>query len=205
MRAKIFNEMKGNFGTMFLDKETEDFINISIPSKRPRSTSSASPGTHGLAVSGVPIIKLLGIQPAGLNASSAGELRAFADTIHSYQESFFRPNLETVLRLVQLSIFGEVDPDIGFDFEPLTEELDELERAQATAQGVGSIVSAFESGLLDRPTALKEMRSFAEAIGTSSEISDQIITEAENEPPTPSAEELTAQAAMVRAEGELVQ
>ncbi|WP_163489245.1 anti-CBASS protein Acb1 family protein, partial [Klebsiella pneumoniae] len=74
---------------------------------------------HMAAVSGVPLIKLLGISPAGLNASSEGEIRTFYDSIHSFQERFYGPHLRTVIDIVQLNEFGDVDPDIGYEFEPL--------------------------------------------------------------------------------------
>jgi uncharacterized protein len=150
------------------------------------------------SLSRIPIIKLLGIQPAGLNASSSGELRAFADSIHSYQESFFRPNLKTVLNLVQCSLFGEVDPGITFDFVPITEELNELERAQAAQQVIGATANAFETGLLARGDALKTLRTLGEGLGV--QIDDSMVDEAENEPPQPSPEELRAEAEMVHAE-----
>ena len=41
------------------------------------------------AISRIPLVKLLGIQPAGLNASSEGELIAFEDWIASFQRSCF--------------------------------------------------------------------------------------------------------------------
>jgi hypothetical protein len=149
-------------------------------------------------LSRIPAVKLLGIQPAGLNASSAGEMRSFEENIHSYQESFFRPNLKTVLNLVQCSLFGEVDPDITFDFIPITEELNELERAQAAQQVIGATAGAFETGLLSRADSLKTLRELGDGLGVT--VDDSMITEAENEPPTPSPEELKAQAEMVRAE-----
>lgn len=53
--------------------------------------------------------------------SSEGELQVFADHISATQEAFFRPNLTTILRIVQLSVFGDVDHQIGFDFGELVE------------------------------------------------------------------------------------
>jgi uncharacterized protein len=134
-----------------------------------------------------------------LNASSAGELRAFADSIHSYQEGFFRPNLKTILSLVQLNLFGEVDPGITFDFVPLTEELTDSERAGAAAQVMGAATNAFESGLLTRADALKTLRSLGEGLGLEGTIDDSMVDEAENAPPEPSPEELKAEAMMVKA------
>src|ERR1700751_1944480 len=107
----LFTQLQNNNGTMILDKETEDFINVNVPLSG-LDQLQAQAQEHMASLSRIPIIKLLGIQPAGLNASSSGELTPFADSIHSYQESFFRPNLKTVLNLVQCSRVGEVDPGI---------------------------------------------------------------------------------------------
>jgi uncharacterized protein len=196
-RMGLFTHLQNNNGTMILDKETEDFINVAIPLSG-LDQLQAQAQEHMASLSRIPIIKLLGIQPAGLNASSSGELRAFADSIHSYQESFFRPNLKTVLNLVQCSLFGEVDPGITFDFVPITEELNQLERAQAAGQVMGATANAFETGLLARGDALKTLRTLGEGLGV--QIDDSMVDEAENEPPEPSPEELKAQAEMVRAE-----
>jgi uncharacterized protein len=196
-RIGLFNQLQNNNGTMVLDKETEDFINVAVPLSG-LDQLQAQAQEHMASLSRIPIIKLLGIQPAGLNASSSGELRAFADSIHSYQESFFRPNIKTVLNLVQCSLFGEVDPGITFDFVPITEELTELERAQAAGQVIGATSGAFESGLLARADALKTLRSLGDGLGIT--IEDSMVEEAENEPPQPSPEELRSEAEMVKAE-----
>jgi uncharacterized protein len=196
-RMGLFTQLQNNNGTMILDKETEDFINVAVPLSG-LDQLQAQAQEHQCSLSRIPAVKLLGIQPAGLNATSAGELRAFADSIHSYQESFFRPNLKTILNLVQCSLFGEVDPDITFDFIPITEELNQLERAQAAGQVISATAGAFESGLLARGDALKTLRTLGEGLGV--QIDDSMVDEAENEPPEPSPEELKAQAEMVRAE-----
>jgi hypothetical protein len=88
-----------------------------------------------------------------------------------------------VLRLVQLSLFGDVDPTITFEFEPLAEELPPEQAAAATQQAINGVVSAYESGIIDRPTALKEIRNFAEAMGMASTITSTMIEEAEEGPP----------------------
>lgn len=103
---------------------------------------------HNCSVSRIPIVKLLGVQPAGLNADSEGIIRMFYDTIGAQQERFFRPNLQTIFWLVQLSEFGEIDDDITFSFEPLW-ELDELQKAtkrKTDADAAGAYINA---GVLD--------------------------------------------------------
>lgn len=128
-RAALFNNFRNNRGLMMVDKESEDFGNISVPLGGLHELQSQSQ-EHMASVSSVPQIKLFGIQPAGMNASSEGEIRVFYDTIGANQEGFFRDNLTKVICFIQLSLFGEVDPSIVFQFEPLY-ALTEKERAEA--------------------------------------------------------------------------
>lgn len=127
-RAQLFNTFRNNQNLLILDKEQELFQNISMPISGLEGLQ-AQAQEHMAAVCKIPLVKLLGISPSGLNASSEGELRCFNDSIHAYQERFYRPNLERVLGFVQLSLFGEVDPEIDFEFEHLYEPTD-TERAQ---------------------------------------------------------------------------
>ena len=82
------------------------------------------------AVSHEPLVILLGITPSGLNASSDGELQAWAAYVKSMQEHLFDEPLGRVIDIIQINEFGEIDPDINFDYEPLR-ELSDAEEAAA--------------------------------------------------------------------------
>ena len=117
-RLDLFNALRDNSGAMMLDKDTEDWFNISTPLSTLDALQAQSQ-EHIAAVCGIPLIKLLGISPAGLNSSSEGEIRIFYDWIAAYQEQFFATNLHRLLGFIQLSLWGEVDEDISATFEPL--------------------------------------------------------------------------------------
>lgn len=127
-RAEVFNNLRNNRGLMLLDKEQEAFQNVSAPLGGLHELQ-AQAQEHMAAVSGEPLVKLLGITPLGLNASSDGEIRCFYDSIEAYQNAFFKPNLTKVINFVQLSLFGEIDKGISFKFEPLW-ALDEEKQSQ---------------------------------------------------------------------------
>lgn len=147
-RAEFFNNVRDNRGLMMTDKNLEGFKNVAAPLGT-LDALQAQTQEHMAAVSGIPILFLLGIQPAGLNASSEGEIRSFYDWVHSCQETAFRNNLKRLLGIVQLSEFGEVDPDIGFEFEPLW-AMDE--KAIAEVQKIKAETGAIhiEMGTIDR-------------------------------------------------------
>lgn len=126
-RAELFNNMRDNRGLMLLDKDSEEFFQFNTPLST-LDALQAQAQEQMASVSNIPLVKLLGITPSGLNASSDGEIKVFYDHIHSLQENLFRDNLTTVLQVIQLSEFGEIDQDIVFDFEPLW-QLNEVEQA----------------------------------------------------------------------------
>jgi phage-related protein (TIGR01555 family) len=126
-RAQLFNDARDNRGLMLLDKDTEEFFNVSVPLSS-LDKLQAQAQEHMSAVTGIPLIILLGITPSGLNASSEGELHAFFNWVHAQQERVFRPNLTRLLQIIQLSLFGVIDADIDFAFEPL-HSIDETAQA----------------------------------------------------------------------------
>lgn len=127
-RMMLANMLRDNQGMMIIDKDTEDFKNISAPISGLDSLQ-AQAQEHLFSVGRIPAVKYAGIQPTGLNATSEGEMRAFNDTIHGQQEHLFRPGLTTVTDIMQISLWGERDPDITFEFMPL-HELTEKEKAE---------------------------------------------------------------------------
>jgi len=146
-RLDIYNQMRDNRGTFILDKNNEEFANVAAPLGS-LDKLQAQAQEHMSAVSRIPLVKLTGITPSGLNASSEGELRAFYDTIHGYQERFFGPHLETVFKLAQLNIWGKVDPDLTIEFLPLY-ELDEEKRSTVEKNKADTDKTLVDAGILD--------------------------------------------------------
>jgi phage-related protein (TIGR01555 family) len=117
-RADLFNNLRDNRGLMLIDKDSENFANVAAPLGT-LDNLQAQAQEHMAAVSRIPLVKLLGISPHGLNATAEPELRAFYDSILAKQEQFFSPNLRRVIAFAQINLWGEVDPDITFSYEPL--------------------------------------------------------------------------------------
>ena len=125
--AKAFGERiaafifgRDNKGLMMVDKETEDFDNVSAPLGT-LDHLQAQAQEQMASVSRIPLCKLLSITPTGLNATTDGEIRVFYDRIHAAQEKTFGPGVTVALKVIQLSEFGAIDPEIGYEFVPLWE------------------------------------------------------------------------------------
>jgi hypothetical protein len=92
------------------------------------------------SVSHTPAIILTGVEPAGLNANSEGSVKIWNQWIGANQESFWRTPIDNALKLLQLDLWGFIDPDITFVFNPLIQmtqkELAEIRKSNADAAAV---------------------------------------------------------------------
>lgn len=146
-RAALFDELRSNRGLFMIDKNEEDFDNVAMPLSG-LDLLQAQAQEHMAAVFGIPLIKLLGISPAGLNASSEGELKAYYDWIKSQQVALYNHNLQRIIDFVQLSLFGETDDEIEFDWAPLW-ELNETELAEVADKEADTHQKYVDMGAID--------------------------------------------------------
>lgn len=152
-RAKFFTQTRDNQGLTLLDFAREDIAAVNVPLAGLDKLMSQFQ-EHMAAPSHIPLVKLLGITPAGLNASSEGEIKVFYDFVRAQQQMFFAEHLNTVIQLLQLHLFGEIDDAIGFEFVALTsptvKELSEIRKSDAE-----TAATYIDKGVLD-PAEVRE-------------------------------------------------
>lgn len=117
-RADFFTLTRSNRGLMLLDNEKEELVQINTPLSGLHELQ-AQAQEHQCSVVRIPAMILTGISPTGMNASSEGEIRSFYDWVSSQQESFYRPPMWICIQLLMLHLWGEIDPTITFEFNPL--------------------------------------------------------------------------------------
>lgn len=135
-RLKLFAQTRANQGVQAIDMKREELEQLAVPLSG-LDKLQAQAQEHMAAPSHIPLVKLTGITPAGLNADSEGEIQVWYDFVRSYQISFYAKHLNHVLEVMQLHLFGEIDDSIGFEFRPLSsptvKELAEIRKANAEA------------------------------------------------------------------------
>jgi len=154
-RVDLFQAYKSNKGLMLLDKEREEMGQINTPLGG-LSELQAQSQEHMCSVSRTPAIVLTGISPSGLNATSEGEIRVFNDWIAAQQEAYWRAPIRDALILVQLSLFGVVDPNIGFKFNPLT-RMTPVEIADIRSKDAISDGAYLDRGVVDPSEVRKKL------------------------------------------------
>ncbi len=123
-RVAMSNMFRDNQGTQVINKNTEDYKNISA-SLAGLHELQAQSQEHMTFPGRIPLVKFTGIQPAGLNASSEGEIEVYDDSINAYQMRVLDANLRRTINFEQLSLWGEIDPEITHRWQqlrPMTQE-----------------------------------------------------------------------------------
>lgn len=145
---------RDNDSVMAVDMESEDITNV----------QTAISGCTDIvrqclemicSIDRVPAVKLLGISPAGFNATGESDLKNYYDHIHSKQE-LHRDAIQTCLKAIQLVDFGRLDQSTSFDFIPLNPE-DEAAKATAASTRITALTQ-----LIDRQAiSAEELRQAA--------------------------------------------
>lgn len=165
LRAGLFNKYRDNSGMMLLDKESEEISQIntpltSLPELLTKSQEQMAAPSH------TPLVKLLGVTPSGLNANSDGEITVYRDYIMAQNEAHIRPIIERISYIMQLSMFGEIDPAIGWEFSPL-EQMNDLESADIQEKKARTSAMLVSEGIVS-PQEARQALSADEDSGYSS-------------------------------------
>jgi phage-related protein (TIGR01555 family) len=145
----------------------------------------------GMQVSGaaqIPLVRLFGQSPKGMNATGEADLRNYYDGCNAKQERVLRNPVEKVYNILYRSTFGREPPKVfGITFKPLWQMTNEA-KAAVTGTVTTAVKSAYDSQIIKRSTALQELKQLAPVTGAFSNITDDEIKEAESDPaPTPEA------------------
>lgn len=155
-RLDLFNLLRDNRGSMAINKDTETLENVAVPLGS-LDALQAQAQEQLASVSRIPLSIYLQITPTGLNATNDGETRNFYADVHSYQEKNVRPQLQRVFEIVQLSVLGEIVPDMTFEFLPLW-EMSDKDKADIRKADAEADVSYVTAGVID-PEEVRERLS----------------------------------------------
>lgn len=133
----------------------------------------------------IPLVRLFGQSPAGLNSTGESDIRNYYDGIKEQQEGRLRRSLHKLLQVMMRSLTIPEPADFGFKFVPLW-QLTEQDKADVAGKVYTTVQGAIDGGLISKATGLKELRQNSRITGVFSNITDDDIEDAENEAPDPS-------------------
>lgn len=122
----------------------------------------------------VPVTKLFGRAPAGLNATGESDAKNYDEKIENEQESKLRPALDQLLPVMFMSEFGMVPDDLDFRFLPIQSPT-ESELADLLSKKVGAVKDAYDSGIINQKIAMQELKAMSDTTGMFTNITDDDI------------------------------
>ncbi len=155
-RAQLFTAMRDNKGMLLINKNTEELGLQNVPLGT-LDKLQAQAQEHMAAPCHIPLIKLFGVVPTGLNATGEGEIQIWYDFVKACQENLFGPQMDIVLKLIQLDLFGSVDDSIGYEWVPLDEPTakEKAEERKSNADEAGVLI---DKGVVDPDEAREKLQ-----------------------------------------------
>lgn len=164
--------MESNFGMRVVDKGTAihntqyTFAGLSDVYDRVMMDVAGAART--------PVTKLFGRSPAGMNATGESDMQNYYDYIDGQRETVLRPILERLLPVMALSAWGVIPDDMDIAFPPMSTP-DASEVANIAERKTNAVLAAYRDNLIDKSTALKELKTLEDDTGLFGKISDEAI------------------------------
>jgi len=128
----------------------------------------------------IPITKLFGRSPAGMNATGESDLQNYYDTIDEKQESYLRPVFDKLFPVIAMSTWGEVPDDFDYTF-PSCRTLSNEQMAELGTKKTESIIGAYNAGLISQKIGMKELKQLSDETGMFSNMLNEDIEKADEE------------------------
>ena len=129
----------------------------------------------------IPLVRLFGQSPSGFSTGET-DLRNYYDTIRQAQERDVKVGATKVYIAMAASLDIQIPRGFGISFRSLW-LLTDNNKADIASKNTDTISKAEESGLIGKATALRELKQQSKVTGIFTNITDELIEEAENEPP----------------------
>lgn len=130
------------------------------------------------------VTKLFGRTITGLGQSNEADERMYEQKIAADQDEQLHPQLDKLYPVIAMSEWGEVPDDMDLKF-PSVRVLSEEEKADLVEKASAPILAAYNSGILWKKTVVKELKQLSDVTGIFSNITEEEVDAAEEEPLLP--------------------
>lgn len=128
----------------------------------------------------IPLTRLFGQSPAGLNSTGESDLRTYYDGIKNQQNKELREGVLKIYKCAARSLGMNVSPKFTIEFRSLW-QLTDQQKAEIAEKDARTVADLFSAGIIDKATALKELRQVGKIAGRFQNITDEMIEAAKEE------------------------
>ena len=127
----------------------------------------------------IPLVRLFGQSPAGLNSTGESDLRTYYDHIKQQQVKTMKVGITMVYKVIAQSLGIILPQDFRLDFKPLW-ELSDDDKAGIAERITNAITAAFEGGFISQQVAMKELLQSSDITGVFTNITEEDIAAADS-------------------------
>lgn len=136
----------------------------------------------------IPLVRLFGQSPAGLNSSGESDVRTYYDNIRNQQRKSMLVGTTTIYKLTARSKGIKLPDNFALDFTSLY-ELDDPQKADVAGKVVDAVDKAMTGGFITQKGAMKELRQSSRVTGIFTNITQEDIEKADDMVAPPDAGE----------------
>ena len=126
----------------------------------------------------IPLVRLFGQSPAGLNSTGESDLRMFYDHIRQQQRKTLLSGVSLTYKLISQSNSVKLPDNYAIDFRSLW-QLDDKEKATVAKDLVLAVTGALDGSIISQQVAIKELRQSSAGTGIFTNITDEDIEAAD--------------------------
>lgn len=171
------NQMRSNNGMMIIGKDEEiSAINYTFSGLHEISESQM---TDISGAADIPVTRLFGRSPAGMNATGESDLQNYYDMVAQQQETKLKPKLNKLMPVLFMSEFGYIPDDLDTKFNPIATPTED-KVAEIVGKKVDSISKTFNDGIINHKMALMELHELSYTTSMFTSITDEDIEKADD-------------------------
>lgn len=169
--------LESNFGTRVINKgdgyHKEQYSFAGLPEVYDSIMMDVAGATH------IPVTKLFGRSPAGMNSTGESDLQNYYDYIIQIREAQLTPIIDKLLPIIAMSTFGEIPKDLDFEYNDVRTLTDE-NKANIGNQIFNTLLQSFQMGAITQKTLLKELNRLSDKYDLFVSLDEQDIERAQD-------------------------
>jgi phage-related protein (TIGR01555 family) len=122
----------------------------------------------------IPCTRLFGRSATGLNATGEGDEKVYNGNVEKRQKTTVLPILNRLYPLLMVSTWGHIPDDYSIEFNPVrVSDIHDMARVAEFSER--AVSDAYKNGLIDKATAMMELRAMKLNTGMFTNITDEMI------------------------------
>lgn len=132
----------------------------------------------------IPVSILFGRTATGLGQSNDSDIRIYEQEIAQKQTDELRPQLDKLYPVICMSEFGEVPDDLDMNF-PSIRVLTDEQKTENAGKVTEAVLAPYNAGVTSAKLTLQELKSQSDATDIFTNITDEMIEDADDQPVLP--------------------